>query len=366
MLNVSISMAMNGSLLDKVVNKSGLNESICFEINPRFTGTDLSFSKTSKTIEKELTSLKGLNGYGSVMTSSVYLPYNSDIPSPVILTSKYLLERISMPISEGEWFNKSNILNEELPIVVGNNLANKYPIGTKYIINVNNKNEPRTCKVRVIGILKEPSYVVASIPIGSVYNIIKDPNAIIIPYAKNIFREDIIGWTGGAFLFPDKNTNIEDALLKWKTSISNIGTLTSYTDTYKAYEKSLNPDKYLYMTLGFIVLILALGGIGGNNVLSMINQEKEFAIYFLCGMKWGMCLLMTLAKDLFIITVPAFISYVLMAVLQNTKLGRDMLPGNSQTLTAILICVLIFIITSLGPLIRLYRKNPVTIIREWV
>ncbi|GEM_PF-3598368 len=370
MLNIAAALIKNGMLLENLSEKSGI-------MNCGFFSPDLRFSDPLETsapgyispLEKVISDLKYLDYYGGNVQGIAKIS-DGDENYPIYGTSLNLLEKAKMPLLSGRWFKETDSNSKELPIIISSDLLGNFKVGDKMVLKVmdNVSNEYVPYKAQIIGILKKPDYILNLGGSGSLDSVFSmHPKTIITPYAKEIFKFDIIGGGGSLLLFPDKNTDKNKVYKEWESKLKGLGSFDKFSDYYATYKDDNLANDWMYLSIGLIVLILALSGIGGNNALSLIDQEKEFAIYFMCGMKWKMCILINLLKDIIIILLPGILSYLGAIIFNNmADMNEIIVIDNSQLPISIGLCLIIFAITSLEPLIRLYRKNPVTIIREWV
>jgi hypothetical protein len=115
-----------------------------------------------------------------------------------------------------------------------------------------------------------------------------------------------------------------------------------------------------------LVLVISIAGLGGNNMLSILTNEKKFAVYYMCGATWTKCIMMILIKDLLILAIPCTLSYIFLEIIARF-IPKELFSTNIVYLfIAIAICLVIFLITSVGSILNIYKKSPVSIIRKWV
>ena len=75
---------------------------------------------------------------------------------------KEVCNNIKLPLAEGNWFSKNVSLNDTVPVIITNNLQNKYPINSTFDLSLDGQENDKkeiNIKCKVIGILKNKSYI---------------------------------------------------------------------------------------------------------------------------------------------------------------------------------------------------------------
>ena len=70
-----------------------------------------------------------------------------DLLDSILMYDKEVCNNIKLPLAEGNWFPKNVSLNDTVPVIITNNLQNKYPINSTFDLSLdgqeNDKKEMR-------------------------------------------------------------------------------------------------------------------------------------------------------------------------------------------------------------------------------
>ena len=67
------------------------------------------------------------------------------------------------------------------------------------------------------------------------------------------------------------------------------------------------------------VVFMCIAGFASCNVLSLVQKEKQFAVFFLTGSTRQKCILIQLAKDIITVAIPMIISFIFYRMAGNEK-----------------------------------------------
>lgn len=281
----------------------------------------------------------------------------------------YILSMIKRPLSNGTWMDKAANADNTNAVVIDSSLADRYKVGDIFTINKldDNQGNEHTAKFKVCGILALPSYawdfsIGSSIPNIQMYlrnqhnNIlsgpVKDINGKIIDF--HISLQNLV------FL---ENPNIgQQTLDKIESGFKQYYDVNSMDSAVERGRADSHETTFTWSLYSLINLMLIIFGVGGCTILMLQQQLKEYGIYILCGASKKRLLLVKTLINVIVIFFPSLIS--LFAVMHNSN--SYMLLDIYSVYICLGLCTFIFAITTGLALVKLYRQQPVEIIRRSV
>lgn len=143
--------------------------------------------------------------------------------------------------------------------------------------------------------------------------------------------------------FADKSVNIDRVLPEWKKEAEKdgLGFFMSFRDLNKRQIDFTLTNNLNFISLGFMILLIALAGIGGFNILRLIKEKRETAIYFMAGMDWQSFMLFETLKNCLIVSIPACLALATTAFLVKGNLSKMMFGPLNFILTLAVIMVFV-------------------------
>lgn len=285
-----------------------------------------------------------------------------------------MIKNVKLPLSKGKWFDSYKSYDmSEIPIILSYSLSGCYTVGDRLKIEIAAGDSViHSLNTRVIGFMNKANYFLSiggggdNLSINNIFA--KEDYFAIMP--QSILSKDKTLTSFDQFarilflkdgLEPDKK--VVGAL---KNELSKIGYADTIENMISNYKKGDEKQINLQILLWILILILTVTGIGGNNVLMLIKQEKEYAVYFLTGITWGKCILITLLRCIYIFILPFAISFSVLQYLYGTSFGSFLIINNSNIFYSIGIVLLIYVISSVDIMVHLYKTSPMQIIRRWL
>ncbi|MDD4493536.1 MAG: hypothetical protein PHV32_04190 [Eubacteriales bacterium] len=354
-MNITIGIINNYSGLEQTVKNSGL-------IDDYYLSLD-----NSDNVDYITQKLDGLAGLESIANIE-YIRYGSR--HDVIIADSEIVHEFQSPLSKGRWLGEQDYKLEtdyEIPVIVSDNLKDKYKYGEIYTFEIVLGNRPSTkviLKIKPVGILRKPNYFF-SMTGNYMSNVIsKDFNGIIIPYFSGLKELYEMPYNRSLLLIPHKNA--DDALLEsWESELSDIGKLDKIALLLQQYKENNKSVAVFFGSIGIVILVLTVVGLSGNSMLSIAYSEKLYAVYFMCGMKWRFGVLLTIIKNILLVLFPALLSMLCFLIFRNILPEFQMHISIGQILLSMGLCLFILLVSSIEPLISLIRRSPVSIIRRW-
>jgi Predicted permease. len=285
-----------------------------------------------------------------------------------------IIQNLKLPLSSGKWFSKSYRLSNQIPVILGGKLSSSYHVGDTIkinYVNVDDNIDKTEIELLVIGIINKYNYTIYlgaggdDLGLNEIFSTLEDYYAIIPLDNKNLpanlnYQDEC----GRILLFSNKSI-CENHIKELKNNLKDYGCFYTIKELKSNYIKFMRSKISKQVIILLFVFALALAGLGGNNALSQLFREKEFAIYFLCGSRWSYCVSLVLFGNLIIITIPLIILYPILRYISISKYSGKVMLDMNNIIWSLSLVIGILLITSLGSLIRLYKRSPVSIIRRW-
>lgn len=278
---------------------------------------------------------------------------NPDERAYYLLYPKDFLCDIKFPITKGVWFDKYNFDDNTIPVVIGSDLAAKYKIGGKY------KFRGIDTEAKIIGVLDKNAMVLRcgaggnGIDLNSVF---RNGNDVIIACTDNM---DYSVGSGATIIKVSEQYqhNVLDC-------ISDI----VYTFSFKELSDTAYENNRLITEMQFVVfalmMVVCITGVSSNNLLETIRCKKKYAIYFMCGMDWKCCTVISFIEGLINLIIPALLGYIAFLKWCEEQNFNALRITNANIILTILFIICVFALTSLMPLLDIKNTSPVKIISE--
>ena len=85
----------------------------------------------------------------------------------------------------------------------------------------------------------------------------------------------------------------------------------------------------------------------------------------MCGASWKTCMSIRLITDLIVIVTPAVISFAFLKISTELLSKSDLIIDINNFIITLGLIIIVFLISSLIVLSRLYRLGPISIIRRY-
>jgi hypothetical protein len=269
----------------------------------------------------------------------------------IVPLSEDFINNIKKPKIKGEWFK--TIDNQTLSAVISNSLTDKYKIGNTYKFEINNT----TFSVYISGALKSDYMFIP--PSGASDIIQKNNNFILVDNTNSLIKNDN---KKSSIVTAYINGNIDDGINYLESNL-NIKNVISVSSAKLNDEQIQLKENAIPIILTIAVIFMCIAGFASCNVLSIVHKEKQFAIFFLTGATHKKCIIIQLLEDIITIIIPICLAFIILNLLKMN--GIENAFCDVGIVISILICMIIFFITSFSGLLRLSKKEPIEIIRQW-
>jgi len=124
----------------------------------------------------------------------------------------------------------------------------------------------------------------------------------------------------------------------------------------QSYSNSLDMSQMgMPIVISLTAVALCLAGMLSNTLLSIIANERNNAIYYICGYTWKKCALVQFISDLLIVFFSVVMAYAVMQILSKTS-GNITFQQTSFLLSVAIVAVIFTLAEILG-VIQIAKKN---------
>lgn len=361
-MDISLSRFMHMKYINNFVNDCGLYENYIYIAPPsksvysQLTATNYIYEQLEQMRSEGI-----INDYFSAMEYHAPLypesPYENHVKFK-IYQREFALD-INFPVSRGRWFNESDFESEYTPVVLGCNYIGKFKLGDIVPLWVESAESDRgfvDCKV--IGFLARDTMILQTGSSGSDMStdmLFEIGNDTIIASVEHLTEYGRFGTVVKAS--PQNQQTVLDAV---------CDITETFTFRYMA-DNSYEDNKIMtemQSVIFILMMIVCIAGVSSGNLLATIACKKKYAIYFMCGMDWKTGVRITLAESVIKLVLPAIIGYTMfMRWCVKWDYWQLRVTSVNVIVTVIFIAV-IFLLTSLMPLLDIKRTSPVKIITE--
>lgn len=286
-----------------------------------------------------------------------------------VFLNKGALDLYNINISKGtnEIFNYQKS-QDEIPVLISNDLSNKWGLGTIITIELFQNNHPKNFKFKIIGITNKNA-VFWNSRMGDKSSITSLKNSIIIPFDKQYFYDEIVDFTMKANHTVVSTKKVQD-LNKFTTYFSKINytnTILDYIEVNELIAQIYNRSKpWIMMTLTFSFLLSVLSFIGFIGILiSYITfRKKEYGIRFALGSTSRELSRLVCGEISLSLIITNFISILILIIINYiTKMDLNSLLIIKSMIPSFIISFVLVSITFLMYKSYILKKNIVDLIR---
>lgn len=373
-LNISAGLIQYTNYFSSIFNKSALKDCMYFSNSSRFTGSyaDRNISVINEKLHQKLKNLNGVKEVLYIKEAFAKIPDRKNSTGIRInIYSKYILENIKFPLLKGKWFYTDISSNEKINnVIISRDLETYFKCDEVYEIAVLGQDKVHDVKIKVIGILGMPGF---SFNFRNSGNYLRIDN--IFSKACNLMLTDCLVDTNaqkiegfsveGKLLIIDNAKNKENIFQKLQKELRDFGDLAQISTMIDLAKKEDKDDLIQQLIIEVLIILLAIAGIGGNNILMLKNSEKEYGIYYMCGMKWSGCISIVAIINFFIVFIPTLAACLIAYYQANySKHFRMIVNYNNLVISSVLV-LFIYLSSCMGIFIKLLKTSPVSIIGRW-
>lgn len=264
-----------------------------------------------------------------------------------------LLHKI--PLAEGKWFEAGETYGDNVVgIVVPYAMKDKFQVGKEYALRgycTENDSRLMGITVYVYGVLKNDIVYTGGLTID--YN----PRCFYT-YDADGYLEAISPIFGGRSVMEvSSEQSYEETLEKIKEIDRSVKDTQNTLDSLKS---SIIFPINLSILIFLAISIAAVTGFVSYNLLSVYDNRKNCAVWYLCGATWGQSVRLLLAKNIPILLIP-----LLGVAITLLYLGHDRrIFSGFWIMTGLLL--IIFLVSTGAGMLRQRKVSPSDEIRKWL
>ncbi len=360
--NFVLGMLQNTRYLSTFYDNSELDRAI-YAAAERIPGLAIDMESTIKKVS-DVTSVNK-NDFGLIANIRFSFKDNDENLRGLAYNQK-LMRSINYSLAEGNKFEKSRTDKNNIPVIITSELSSEYSLGDIIKVNLYSKEGNKIIdNLEVIGILETRSNPMVftrggtRVSFQSLFS--SDFDTVIMPMES--LNDVNYSIHRGFLMFVEDNLDYSGTITRWKNDLNDIVNIFKVEDTLMYHQEEIRETVILFFSFLILLFFFALSGLGGNNALVLINQQKEYGIYFACGLHWRGCVFMHIIQSLVIFIIPTTIAAIIIKYSRIFAEDYIILSINNFIYSLLLIAV-IFILTSIDPIMTLARKSPVSIIRR--
>lgn len=315
----------------------------------------------------ELSSL--LEGENEVLGAySVWITY-PDSDANFISYDAGLIDTYSPELTEGNWADMSKTKSNLIPIAV---CGGNFKKGERVTFDIFGSEEK--IETEVVAVLKEGSKVFNCSPAqgnGRKY----DCRSAYVNYYYQIEEKPLFIFNQQSLLAENRPVTVQlngPLFVTYKQNTSpeiiengnNIVKKMNVIYSVPTDEMKKNSMEYIFSQIYTLfpilvcILILTIIGAISVNALSTKRQLRNYAVYYICGLKWKECAKINMISSIICMAISFAISILAVCILQNTNiLGGNLIKiGLFQIIGCIVLIFIYILLSSILP-IRIIKNN---------
>lgn len=275
------------------------------------------------------------------------------------------IEMFTPEMVEGSWFNLNKESNDVIQVVVSENLY-----GLKVGDNISLDCYGSEIQAEIIGIMKDNTktigftiskngkYDCRNTYLNYCYDIEQKPLFI---FSQKELKDKMVTMQLNGPVFVTYDTTVDNSVIESNTNIMKKMTTLSITELNEMKENSLNyifEQIYALLPILICVLILTLVGAMSISALATKKQLRNYAVYYICGLKWKQCAWINCYSSLVCVISSFFLSLIATVMVKKIRiLGETVIEIDFWQIIGCLITVLIYILLSMLLPLKIIGKN---------
>lgn len=250
--------------------------------------------------------------------------------------------------------NSADKIGNEPIAVVSESVSSKYSIGETYTVSISENIGEIT--FTVVGIADNDLMFIP--PYGdTTLSIIGDyPHTIIL----GLNEDDLLRFHASDIYTLAANDGdaprVADDLL-WE---EQIVTAMSCEDA-QSYNDSLEMSQMgMPIVISITAIVLCLAGMLSNTLLTIIANERNNSIYYICGLTWKKCALIQIVCDLFVVILSTALA--LIGLLISSRITNYINLQPKPFLISFVIAITVYLITEVLGVLQFRKNNVIEIV----
>ncbi len=156
---------------------------------------------------------------------------------------------------------------------------------------------------------------------------------------------------------------LESISSKWDKTVSSYLNYYTLQELLDSLNSKIFETAKVQVSIAVILLLMCIVGLGSSAIIKMINETREYSIYFMCGQTWGKSAALNALSNIFNILLPFFIGSMVAKVMSLHQLSNVVINLNNIFISLIII-ISLFIITGAWSVIYLTKTPPIKFLRR--
>jgi hypothetical protein len=363
-INLALGIFQYSSQFGKIPNDEIKKSGVL--IVPSFDENNVKYiSSVYKKIREEINRLPGIEQIGDISWFGVR---GNNIGRDIQLYSysKSIFSLNNIDLKNG---NKSDygyykginhvFASEESDLIYGKEYELSIPTGNRNFKKI---------KVKITGVLSKDTrlmtiqYGGTDMSIDALYR--KPSSCIIASDIKDQVGKDLSKHSDpNVIVNLKKGVTIDDLRPNWDKTLSSYAkylTISELIDKQK--EQSFDKAK-VQISIAIILLLMCLVGIVSGAIIKMLNETKEYGIYFMCGLVWRRSIIINAVSNIINVLIPFIIGTSIAQILTSGDHSKHVMNLNNILISFVFV-ILIFILTGAWSIIYLLRTPPISFLRR--
>ena len=303
---------------------------------------------------------------------NVWLKYNGNGNDRFISYDDKFISIYTPKLESGHWFDLDSQVSNIVPVVVS---QNEYGLKVGDVIDLYCFDS--VIKAEIIGVLAENTKIIDTSHRTADkvdyrdfyldYNLQREQCTVFLMCQRDLEDKQIVMQLNGNIVVTYSDNTLDEVIAASDRSIKRMHAARSVPTE----EMKNNSLKYIFsqiydlMPIFTCILILTLVGTVSTSALSAKHQRRNYAIYYICGLKWRQCSLVNLFSSLICITISFVISLVLTLVATKTDImsGTVIELGIWQLLGCLAIALIYVLLSVMLPISIVGRNTPNQVLR---
>ncbi len=310
-------------------------------------------------------------------TYNAWLEYDNNGTLESINTISYDDEFIQLykpELESGKWFETDYANNNLLPVVVS---QNNYGLNVGDIVSLTCSETNEQISAYIVGKLRDGTkvldYTIANNQKMNCTNMYKnyfidiEEKPLFIMPQKYLENENIVTQLSGPLIITYNNEASNSEINDNDSIVKNMMTLSAATTN----EIKSNSIEYIFeqvqtlLPILISIFIMVLVSAISVSALSAKRQLKNYAVFYICGLKWRDCALINIASATISVIIAMEVSICGITIFKNIFLSDSVIQvGFFQLISCIGIALIYIILSALLPLQIISNNTPREILKS--
>ncbi|MCD8187470.1 MAG: hypothetical protein LUD57_02420 [Ruminococcus sp.] len=285
------------------------------------------------------------------------------------------VEMFTPELESGNWFDLDRPVQDVIPVVVS---QNNYGLKVGDVITFIDPLFYNEVTAEIIGVLKDNTKIIdmsssysENVDYRYLYRNYKfesEEKTLFITMQRDVADTGLLTQLNGNVIIKYNDYTSEETIAE---NYSKLGQMTTLYSTNGSIIKEGSLDYifsqiYNLMPIFICVFILTLVGAISTSALSAKRQLRNYAVYYICGLKWKQCAVINLFSSLICILISFALSIIAAFIAKATGILGDTVIslGVWQILGCVVIMIIYVLFSIILPLNIIGNNTPNKILKS--